>query len=194
MDDAAREVSMCIDPMKKFGGTMIIRKAAPDEYQDVRAFYHSLIDALQGSPYGAGWIKDVYPAPEYLMESVRAGQLYIGTDHETIIAAMIVNHECNEAYMKYSWPTEAEPDEVTVIHALGVHSLYTGKGYARQMVQFAIGLARENRQKVIRLDVLKGNMPAEKLYISMGFRYLHTLNMYYEDTGWTEYGLYEYVI
>ena len=59
------------------------------------------------------------------------------------------------------------------------------------MVQFAIDAARENGQKVIRLDVLKGNVPAEKLYAERGFKYLHTLPMFYEDTGWTDYELYE---
>ena len=26
----------------------------------------------------------------------------------------------------------------------------------------------------------------------LGFTYLHTLKMFYEDTGWTDYELYEY--
>jgi ribosomal protein S18 acetylase RimI-like enzyme len=60
------------------------------------------------------------------------------------------------------------------------------------MLRFAIDRARQEKQKVIRLDVLKGNVPAEKLYSGMGFEYLHTLPMFYEDTGWTDYELYEY--
>ena len=86
----------------------------------------------------------------------------------------------------------ASAEEVTVIHALGVHPAFAGKGYAKQLVQFAIRAATENAQKALRLDVLKGNTPAEKLYAGMGFLYLHTLKMFYEDTGWTEYELYEY--
>ena len=60
------------------------------------------------------------------------------------------------------------------------------------MVQYAIDYAREHQQKAIRLDVLKGNLRAEKLYSGMGFRLLHTLPMVYEDTGWTDFQLYEY--
>ncbi|QQB18031.1 hypothetical protein [Veillonella parvula] len=51
--------------------------------------------------------------------------------------------------------------------------------------------AKENKQKSIRLDVLKGNVPAEKLYSSMSFKYICTLPMYYEDTGLTDYEIYE---
>ena len=60
------------------------------------------------------------------------------------------------------------------------------------MVRFVIDKAGTDGMKAIRLDVLKGNLPAEKLYVGLGFTYLHTLKMFYEDTGWTDYELYEY--
>lgn len=170
---------------------MIIRKAGTDEYPDVRGFYHSLIDGLKGLPYGAGWIKDIYPSPEFLMGSIRDGDLFLGIEEGEIVASMVLNHECNDGYREFQWPTVAEDSEVTVIHALGVHPSRAGKGYAKQLVRFAVDTARRSRQKAIRLDVLKGNLPAERLYTSMGFRLLHTLPMYYEDTGWTDYELYE---
>lgn len=50
------------------------------------------------------------------------------------------------------------------------------------------------RMKAIRLDVLEGNIPAENLYRGFGFQYMATLEMCYEDTGWINFKLYEYVI
>ena len=61
-------------------------------------------------------------------------------------------------------------------------------------VRFAIDHAKQQRQKAVRLDVLQGNTAAEQLYASLGFRYLHTLPMFYEDTGWMQFELYEYPI
>lgn len=196
---------------------MEIRRAVMEEYPMVRAFYHSLIDGMGDSEFNIGWIKDIYPSPEFLRESIAGGELFIGleyveptvfgaTEPETsepvegsigsenhrIAAAMVLNHQSNDGYKEFQWPTKAADSEVTVIHALGVHPMYKGKGYAKQMVRKAFAEAGKNSQKAIRLDVLKGNVPAEKLYTGLGFRYLHTLNMYYEDTGWTEYELYEY--
>ena len=171
---------------------MMIRKAKPEEFQAVRAFYHAVTDGIAGTDNSAGWIRDVYPAPEYLQASIRGGELWLAEEDGRIISAMVLNHAYNEEYRKFRWPTEAEDAEVTVIHALGVLPACMGKGVARQMVRFAIDFARENLQKAIRLDVLKGNVRAEKLYAGMGFRYLHTLPMYYEDTGWTDFELYEY--
>lgn len=171
---------------------MIIRKACVHEYQAVRSFYHSLIDGIADLPYRVGWIKDIYPAPEFLSESIKNGELYIAEKDCEIISAMVLNHECNDGYQNFEWPTKADKSEITVIHALGVHPRCGGMGYAKKMVRFAIDNARENRQKVIRLDVLKENVPAGKLYAGLGFTYLHTLPMYYEDTGWTDFELYEY--
>ena len=55
-------------------------------------------------------------------------------------------------------------------------------------------MALQNHQKVIRLDVIKGNLPAERLYEGLGFRKLHSLQMFYENTGWMEFALYEYIV
>ncbi len=102
---------------------MIISKATPEEYYSVRLFYHSLIDALEGTKYHPMWQKDIYPAPEELKS--------------------------------------------------------------------AIETAKDAGMKAIRLDVLKGNVPAERLYTSIGFVYVDTLKLFYEDTGRVDFELYE---
>ena len=48
--------------------------------------------------------------------------------------------------------------------------------------------------KLMRLDILKCNLPAEKLYPACGFQCVDTVTMYYEDTGWTDFEMYEYVV
>ena len=171
---------------------MNIQIAEPEQLPAVKELYYSIIDGVADATDSVLWKKDIYPSPAFLLDSIRNGELVIGSEGEKIIAAMVLNHQYNEEYNRFAWPTEAEDAEITVIHALGVHPAHTGKGHARQLVQYAIDSARENRQKVIRLDVLKGNVSADKLYSGMGFQNLHTLPMYYEDTGWREFDLYEY--
>ena len=60
--------------------------------------------------------------------------------------------------------------------------------------RMAIAMAREKGIKTVRLDVLEGNLPAEKAYGKVGFQYVDTVRMFYEDTGWTNYKLYEYIV
>ena len=99
---------------------MIIEKATIEQYEDVRSFYHFLIDGLQDSIYDIGWKKDIYPEPEYLMSSITKGELFIGLIDNNIIVAMVINHESNEGYQNIDWPTKANVDEVMGIHALEV--------------------------------------------------------------------------
>ena len=39
--------------------------------------------------------------------------------------------------------------------------------------------------------MLGGNLPAEKLYTAAGFQYRGTIKLFYEDTGLTDFLLYE---
>ena len=43
---------------------------------------------------------------------------------------------------------------------------------AKKMVSYAADMSRKEGCKVIRLDVPEGNTPAEKLYLSRGFRFV----------------------
>ncbi len=174
-----------------------IRKAITEDYECVRQFYHQMIDDMQSMTYRPGWQKEVYPSNEMLREALERGELYVGEVEglgKRIVSAMVVNHEYNASYENYKWQTNAAKDEILVIHALGVSPACMGRGYAKAMVGYVINMGRQTGQKAIRLDVLKGNVPAEHLYPAMGFTYLHTLPMYYEDTGWTDFLLYEKVL
>ena len=84
--------------------------------------------------------------------------------------------------------------EVLVIHALGVHPDYSGRGIGKMMVEEAIKIAKKSGAKGLRLDVLKGNEAAKKLYLRCGFQYVGSVQMYYENTGNADFGIYEYVI
>ena len=114
---------------------MNIRVVKKNEYNAIRAFYHTLIDRMKDAEYKPGWEKEVYPSDAYLRESLENGDLWVYETDGGYAAAMILNRESNEGYK---------------------------------------------------------NMPAEKLYVKHGFRYIDTVQMFYEDTGWTNFKVYEY--
>lgn len=171
-----------------------VRLAHADDYIKVRDFYYSLIDAMQDLEYKPGWKKDVYPTQDLLRKSCERNQLFIGEMDGGIAACMVVNHEYNEGYQDVQWSVEAKDSELFVIHALGVHSAFSGQGIAKEMVRNVIEIAKKSNVKTIRLDVLEGNIPAEKTYTNVGFKYLDKIQMYYADTGWTSYQLFEYLV
>ena len=171
-----------------------IRQAQPGEYELVREFYYQMIDMVEDAEYHPGWIKNVYPEDVYLKESVENGTMHLGFADDELAAAMIMNHACNEGYAKVQWAVDAEPEEVTVFHILAILPTHSRKGYGEAMVQYVIDHGRASGQKAIRLDVLDYNFPAERLYRKKGFQLRGEQDMYYEDTGWTGFRLYEYLL
>ncbi len=172
---------------------MEIRLANRGEYGLVKQFYDEIIDGMCASEFSPGWEKDVYPTQDFLRESIAHGEMVLGLQDGRIAAAMVLNHDCNDGYKQVTWGIDAPKDAVWMIHILGVHPDFSGRGLAKQMVRYAIDFA-EGSAKAIRLDVLAGNLPAERLYASMGFAYRGTVRMFYEDTGWTAFKLCEYIL
>lgn len=168
-----------------------IRKANPSDYINVRDFYYELTDAMEKTKYKPGWQKDIYPTQSFLISSIEKNELYVGEKEERLVACMIINHAYNEGYKEVCWATDAVDGEFLVIHALGVAFEFSGQGIARKMAQYAVDYGRSMHMKSIRLDVLDGNIPAERAYVGIGFQYVDTLQMYYEDTGRTSYKLFE---
>ena len=172
----------------------MIRKAKANEYERILEFYYHLIDDMQGMEYHPKWQKGIYPDPEELRIALKNGELFIDEESGEVVAAMRVNHEVTDGYEKVSWAVDVAKEEVTVIHMLGVAFAFQGKGVAKEMVQFVIDTARSEKQKAIRLDVLVGNIPANRLYESMDFEFRDKITLFYEDTGVTDFELYELVL
>lgn len=172
----------------------IIRKAEKDEYTKVRDFYYDLIDSVRSSEYHPKWEKNVYPDDDTLKMHTENGNMYIVLYNEEIIGAMVLNHEASEGYEKAGWSVEADKNEVTVIHLLAVLPAFSRRGIAVGMVEEAKNIARLNSQKALRLDVLVGNLPAEKLYKKCGFSFVGRTELFYEVTGLCKFDLYEYIL
>lgn len=170
---------------------MEFRRAFPGEFYAVRAFYWGIIDAMEGSEYDPGWRRGVYPSDAGLTGALSRGELYLLLDGDVIAAAAIVNNEYNPGYEGVPWGVDAPPERVYMIHALGVGPGMQGRGVGGRAVDECLALSRSLGAACVRLDVLRGNAPAERLYLSRGFRFVEERAMYYEDTGWTQFRMFE---
>jgi len=124
---------------------MEIRPALLCEYEAVAAFYDRLIDEMQSAVYKPGWEKGIYPTYAFLEESIRYQELYILLQEGEIAAAMVLNRACIDGYERIVWQIEAPPEEISVIHALGLRPTFQGKGLAK-----AIRLCRKRGERAIR--------------------------------------------
>lgn len=169
-----------------------IRLATVEEADLVCQFYGDHIDAVQFAEYVPKWKKGSYPSDAYLTEAVKKQEMYIGFSGGRIAAAMILNAECNESYEQADWPVKRSPQEILVVHTLAVHLDFCRRGFGKAMLRKAVEVAKEQNKTALRLDTLHLNFPADRLYRGFGFQCVGEVPMYYEDTGWMNFKIYEY--
>lgn len=173
---------------------IIFQMAKMNEFHQVMEFYYDLIDSFAGAESRPGWIKGVYPSEPMIQAAIEGEELLIALQDGELVGAMILNHTYPDEYEKGEWAVQAEKEEVMSIHALGVSAACQGKGVAKRMLACAAGICSGRHAKVIRIDVLGTNLTAKKLYPAAGFHYAGTVQLFYEDTGWTDFELYEMVL
>ena len=127
--------------------------------------------------------KGGFPSDEMVKNAIAEKDQFIGIEDGQIVAAYIMNHDCDEAYHTVRWLTDAQDKEMVVLRALRVLPEYGGRGYSKQLVQHAIDTARERGLKSIRLDCIEGNDIPQKMYMSFGFAYVDTVEITYVDIG-----------
>lgn len=168
-----------------------VRQAILEDLGAVVVLYDGIIELFQAQTGNMGWRKGVYPTEADFQKAIRAGTLYVGETEDGLAAGMIITQGTDKSYGDAPWQVEAEDEETAVIHTLGVSPRFTGRGLALQMAQGARALAREKGWKALRLDVLKENKPAHRLYRRAGFQYICTKKIFYESVGLADFVIYE---
>lgn len=117
--------------------------------------------------------------------------MYTLTENDALCAYVILNSECNEGYRDCPWSIVCSDDDVLIPHTLAVNPKMQGKGIGKIVVKNILAIAKSENKKAVRLDVLGACKAAERLYLGCGFQFVAAKNMYYEDTGRTEYKMFE---
>ena len=171
---------------------MIFRKAEKEDFDKIRSLYWTMIDREQDDPSFPHWKKGIHPSDVMIQNSIDKEELYVLADSDEIAACVIANDEKVDGYADAPWQIDSE--EVIVLHVLAVHPDHRGKGLARTLVENVIELERKAGKKALRLDVIKNNTTAEKLYQKLGFQYIQTKTLYYDVVGEMTFKLYELVL
>lgn len=173
---------------------MNINVAEYDKYNEIIKFYHDLIDGMQNSKFNCGWIKNIYPSQNFIYDSITNNEVIIAEIDNNIVGVMIINHESTVGYEKVEWKTTGAKNEVLIIHAFGVSPNFQNQGIASKMLAYIIKKSKDSQIKAVRLDVLASNLPAQKLYTKIGFVFIDTMQLFYENTGTTDFLLYELIL
>lgn len=169
---------------------MHIRLATSDDLPAVVALYDRISAAMEGDPHSARWRPGIYPAEDDLRSLSDAGELWLGCQNDSLVAAYALNHDLGD-YASFAWPNAIPAQDVLVIHLLGVDPSCRSLGLAKHLVEHAIEHARTAHASVIRLDVIAQNLPAIRLYESFGFCQVGFVSTSYEGIGQLDFALYE---
>ena len=86
-------------------------------------------------------------------------------------------------YADAAWLSDYRGEDAAVIHLFAVHPSHRREEISDRMLSYLIAFARGAGKRALRLDVVVGNMPAERLYRKHGFLFVEERQVYYEDTG-----------
>ena len=172
---------------------MELFQAGEQDFLGLQEFYKNLIAKTPDMRQFCPWEYGVYPTDALLREHIDNGDLYYMESNGAILAALLPYQEENYAWDN-PWGAALEDDQVATVHMLGVNPEMQGQGIAHRAVKAAIQKARKMGKKAVRLDALSCNLPAQKLYCSMGFAEVGTARWQFANLRWTDFVLYEYFL
>ena len=151
---------------------MQIRKCQKSELPLAWDFYDRTIDWLKENDNLPKWEHGIHPTHKYIKDMVESGSQYICCEDDSLIGAFVLNDDPEGAYQKGSWSRVIPEGEYLVIHALAISNDHQGHGIGSRVISFCIDVAKSGDFKAVRLDLVPGNVPAQKLYEKNGFTYV----------------------
>lgn len=140
-----------------------IRKAVGSDLDNIEKLYGDICDYLETHENYPGWKKSVYPIRSDAEKALAANELYVACFGGRTAGTIVLKHEPEEGYKNGKWLTEDDYERIYVVYALAVHPDFLKCGIGTELLMFAEGVARKEQCVSIRLDVVKGNIPAERL-------------------------------
>ena len=162
---------------------MEIRTAAPGDVPELMALYARMCEELGQMDFLPEGNRGGFPPREMVEGAIARGDLLAGVEDGRIVAACILDHECDPAYDAIPWQVDASADEVGILHALRVLPEYGGRGFSRRLVEHAIDRGRAACLRAIRLDCIEGNDVPQRMYRSYGFECRGAADITYPDIG-----------
>ncbi|MCI7734206.1 MAG: GNAT family N-acetyltransferase [Dysosmobacter sp.] len=159
----------------------MIRLASPADLPAIADIYDAILTREEsGGPVYTNWQRGKYPTMDTARQALGDGTLYVGEDVGSLWGVVNLNAVQLPEYDDIPWTIPAERERVGVIHTLCIHPAQAGRGLARQMVVFCEEEARRQGRTVMRLDTWEHNLPANRMYPSLGYRFAGATEFFFQ--------------
>ena len=161
------------------------------DLETVKGHYINVIENTPEIEKYARWVYGKHPTDEALRSFIENGEMYLLADGGTVAGMVAIVMHQGPDYEDIPWTEKLENDQVATLHLLAVCPEYRGRSLGNTILELAGELAKQQGKRAIRLDVLESNRPARHLYEQNGFIFRGKEHWYAENTGWTDFLLYE---
>ena len=159
----------------------MIRPATAADLNAIADIYDAILTREESvGPVYTNWQRGKYPTADTARQALDARTLYVGEDGGALWGVVNLNGLQLPEYAAIPWSIPAPPEGVAVIHTLCIHPDAAGQGRARQLAAFCEEEARRQGRTVMRLDTWEGNLPANRLYPSLGYRFAGATEFFFQ--------------
>lgn len=162
----------------------MIRKALSQDLDSIRQLTKACAGALQAK-HIYQW-NESYPSKERLAQDIEREELFVLEENSVIKGIIVLTFKMDKEYEPIEWLTPNENN--LYVHRFATHPKVWGKGYGRQLMDFAEVFAAENRYRSIRLDTFSQNERNKIFYETRG--YVRLGNVFFPNQS--EYPFYCY--
>jgi GNAT superfamily N-acetyltransferase len=141
-----------------------MRPATSADMPAVYEIYRTAIDHMNRN--GIPQWDEIYPSPAILEADLKRGELYVADSQGTVLAAVVMNEQCDPAYDDAAW-IYIGPH--VIVHRLCVSPAAQGQGVGRRLMSAVEDWARARRYRAIRLDAFSLNPHALRMYTGLGY-------------------------
>lgn len=143
----------------------MIRLAHSSDLTEIKALTGACAIALQKRKIFQ-WNEN-YPSIDKLSSDIDKQELFILEEDGSVMGIVVLTLEMNEVYGKVDWLT---PDGRNLyVHRLAISPTHWGKGYGRQLMDFAEDLAKKKNFASVRLDTFSQNPRNQRFYEARGY-------------------------
>ena len=144
----------------------MIRKALTDDLSDIIQITQACARHMIGQ--GIFQWNEQYPSLAAFEKDLQNDELYVIGEEGKVKGAIVISTRMDDIYTPINWIAETSLNGY--LHRLCVHPESQGKGYARQLLDYAEDLLKKQGCLSVRLDTFSKNLRNQRLYEARGYK------------------------
>lgn len=168
-----------------------LQKAEDKDFKKIEDFYKFVIDNDENMPTYCRWVYGLHPTDKTLHRYIDEGAMYYSEKNGEILSTVAILPYQEEDYHDCNWKEELKDDEVVALHLFCSNPKYKRTKIGSKTMAEVERIAKEAGKKAVRLDTLESNLAAQAFYPSLGYEKRDVKSWHADNTGVTNFILFE---